>query len=158
MAAQFGLDEFPLHTDRAHDRIPPRFLLLSQLETSAIALTRVLSLSSMGISKEELMTLRRDVWCVRYGRRPFLTPILNDTLIPDADILRWDLVCMSAERHMESREIMQERIHNASMSEFQLDPSHLLIIDNWRCLHGRSAILDPGGQRRLRRILVRHAA
>lgn len=154
MTAAYGRGEFPLHTDRAHDRIPPRFLLLSQAETLPGVLTRVVPLADLTLSESDRSTLSREVWTVRYGRRPFLSPILNDTLVVDDLVFRWDPICMTSEQKRESSEILYARLRTVATRDYQLTSTHTLIIDNWHCLHGRTAIPDAINRRSLRRTLV----
>jgi Taurine catabolism dioxygenase TauD, TfdA family len=154
LTLEYGVGEFPLHTDRAHDRIPPRFVFLSQEGPLSGTLTRVISVREMPLSERDLSTLRREIWKVRYGTRPFLTAVLNDTLIRGEEILRWDPVCMVPDTKSESASIVAEAELATASAEFQLKPDWILIIDNWRCLHGRSAIVNPSVERTIRRALV----
>lgn len=158
MTGTYGHGEFPMHTDRAHDRIPPRFLLLSQQDASTAALTRVLPLRRLPLSPDDIPALKRDVWKVLFGRRPFLTPILNDTVLPPELILRWDPICMRSERPTESARILERCIALSEIDSFQLDPNHTLVIDNWKCLHGRSQIDTSSKRRLLHRTLLKIAA
>jgi hypothetical protein len=155
MTQAYGLSEFPLHTDRAHDLVPPRFVLLSRAAGSATALTRVCRTGDLPIDEHDWPALRRDVWRVRYGRRRFLTSVCNDTLVTGQTIVRYDPCCMqAASSNARSPLIMQDAVTYATTSDFELVPAMTLIIDNWKCLHGRSAVFDANKRRQIHRTLI----
>src|ERR1700681_696206 len=157
MSGVYGLREFPMHTDRAHDEIPPRVLLLSRARGSSNGVqTRVLAFNNLQLSSDEMRVLRREVWRVRYGRKRFLTPIVNDTAVPFEVVVRYDTCCMGpAEDFGRSAALMQRTLERAAYAEFELTRDYTLVIDNWRTLHGRSSITAPIGGRTIQRTLVK---
>jgi hypothetical protein len=159
MSETYGIAEFPLHTDRAHDLIPPRFVLLSRVRGEAVALTRVLPIHRLPLTTHDLQTLKREVWHVFYGRRRFLTSLVNDTLLSGEKIFRYDPCCMRPTTcGAKSPSILREAIRDAEPTSFQLRSDATLVIDNWAALHGRSQVDEPSRARFFQRTLVRMSA
>ncbi|MGE4324534.1 MAG: TauD/TfdA family dioxygenase [Pseudodonghicola sp.] len=88
---------------------------------------------------------------VRSGRRSFYSTILA----PGGAFLRYDPGCLEAvdQRGRMALALIEDRIAAASPQAHHWRQGDILIIDNWRVLHGRSPS-GPGSGRRLARILI----
>jgi hypothetical protein len=155
MTDVYGLGEFPLHSDRAHDRVPPRYLLLSVEDGVSSAKTFVLAQSGMGLSQDEANILEREVWRVAFGTKRFLTSIINDS-IAKTPILRYDPCCMEPTLGAaNSRAVLGTIFSRSTKESIALSDSQTLIIDNWRVFHGRSALTTSTKSRKLVKTLLK---
>ena len=152
LSARYGFGAFPFHTDAAHHRDPPRILVMRSCGASAdVADTRLINLhDAVGPLLSEL---RGGTWLVNAGRSRFYAPVVVRR--GGVSTLRFDPGCMRAvstranevERHLESI------ITTARGTPVRWIPAKALVVDNWRCLHGRAPVRD--GERVLERVLVR---
>jgi alpha-ketoglutarate-dependent taurine dioxygenase len=157
-SAILGLREFPPHTDFANWSSPPRFIMLRCLVGHESVFTTIFSgqmlLSCLGDN-----TSRRALF--RPRRKVLAKPM---TILPmcfsmqGSQAIRWDPRFL--------RPINQEAaaaVSKAAMlvnlqkptARVQLSSrGDTIIIDNWRCLHGRSQIGAEAVNRRLERVLL----
>ena len=140
----YGYDALPLHSDLAHWFLPPRYVALrcvrgaESVTTNLLDSAQVVKDIGVNVMRRALVRPRRPV----AGRRQLLH-ILEPQGDTGASIMRWDqlflLPATAASAHV--LDAMQSRIDGAAPIGILLgDPGDTLIIDNWRMLHGRSAI------------------
>ena len=140
----YGLDVFPLHTDLAHWANPPRYTLLRCHHGSSSVATLLLPCSSIE-AYLDTATLRQALARPRgigLGRALSLLPLrLN---IGDDWGMRWDplsLVPMNASgTHIANTMNTQQWKPPVLISVILADRGDTLIIDNFRCLHGRASV------------------
>lgn len=152
LSAQFGLKALPFHVELSHRPRPCRYLLLGCLDPgSPGASTMLLDWRMLDFSSDELHLLEAAPIFVRTGRRSFYSTLLS----PDRAFLRYDPGCLEAVdgRGRAALDIMQRRLGAGLPEIHQWRRGDILIIDNWRALHGR-AQSDQGSGRRLARILI----
>lgn len=152
LSARYGLDVLPLHAELSHRPRPCRYLLLGCVEPgSPGAVTMLLDWRSLCFSPDELRLLEGAPILVRTGRRSFYSTILS----PDRAFLRYDRGCLEAvdERGRAALGLVARRLAAASPESHGWRRGDVLIIDNWRVLHGRGS-MDQGSGRRLARILI----
>ena len=158
MSCRLGFEKFPFHTDGAHRRIPPRFVLLRLADGAHSARpTLVCTFSNLSLSTEHIQTLMRDVWIVRGNRRPFLSPILSDAAVHGYTLLRFDRFCMkpASARSERSAQILEFALEKANPVEVTWASNRALVLDNWRALHARGeGPLDRNEGRILERVSV----
>lgn len=157
-SAMLGLGEFPPHTDFANWTSPPRFIMLRCIVGHESVVTTIFScqllLSCLGES-----TSRRALF--RPRRRVLAKPM---TILPmcfsmhGSQAIRWDPRFL--------RPINQEAASAVSKAAMSADlqkptarvqlssPGDTIVIDNWRCLHGRSQIGTEAINRHLERVLL----
>ena len=157
-SALLGLREFPPHTDFANWSSPPRFILLRCIMGHESVFTTIFSgqmlLSCLGDN-----TSRRALF--RPRRKVLAKPM---TILPmcfsmqGSQAIRWDPRFL--------RPVNQEAaaaVSKAAMSADLQTPTarvqltsqgDTIIIDNWRCLHGRSQIGAEAVNRHLERVLL----
>lgn len=152
LSARYGLQALPFHTELSHRTRPCRYLLLGCIDPgSPAAATMLLDWRTLGFSSEELDILEGTPVLVRSGRRSFYSTILA----PGGAFLRYDPGCLEAvdQRGRIAMALVEDRIAAASPQAHNWRRGDILIIDNWRVLHGRSPS-DQGSGRRLARILI----
>ncbi|WP_366817314.1 TauD/TfdA family dioxygenase [Phenylobacterium sp.] len=105
----------------------------------------------LGFSSEEQNLLEEAPVLVRSGRRSFYSTILAR----GGAFLRYDPGCLKAvdDRGQRALRLVEDRIAGAPSGAHHWRQGDILIIDNWRVLHGRSPS-DRGSGRRLARILI----
>ena len=147
----FGKCEFPLHTDLAHWSVPPRYLVLRCIHGSDRVTTRVLDATPL-IRSDRGTPLRRVL--VR-PRRPVggalqLLHLVERAPGGEACFIRWDSVYLVPATN-KSKPVFEELARQISQAQtasvILAKPGDTLILDNWRMLHGRSAV-PLGSERR----------
>jgi hypothetical protein len=113
--------------------------------------TTLLDWRTLGFSSEELRLLEDAPILVRTGRWSFYTAVLP----PDRGFLRYDPGCLEAvdERGRAALKLLGDRLALGSPDAHEWRRGDILIIDNWRVLHGRGPA-DHSSGRRLARILI----
>jgi len=152
LSARYGLNELPFHVELSHRSRPCRYLLLGCIEPgSCRAVTKLLEWRELGFSTEELHLLENAPILVRSGRRSFYSTLLP----PDRAFLRFDPGCIDAidERGRSALRLLEHRVELGSPELHEWRRGDILIIDNWRKLHGRGPS-HYGSGRRLARILI----
>lgn len=149
-SAAYGMAAFPLHTDTAFWPTPARYLLMFCNEANETATTL--------LSKQKTQELLSDacareaVFCLRTtsGAR-FATVALGES----GEDFRFDPNVMRPANRAAS--MLVDRILGVESSELlrvRWTGSNAVVIDNWRCLHGRAAVSDISAKRALNRIYL----
>jgi len=152
LSARYGLNALPFHAELSHRPRPCRYLLLGCIDPGTpSAVTMLLDWRTLGFSPEELHLLKTAPIFVRTGRRSFYSTILS----PDHAFFRYDPGCLEAvdERGRTALRLVEHRLAGSSPDAHEWCRGDILIIDNWRVLHGRGPS-DKGSGRRLARILI----
>lgn len=158
-SGNFGVAEFPLHTDLAHWAAPPRFVALRCITGVQSVATRLfdghvlVEYFGQDLLRAILVKPRRPM-----HNRLQLLQLLQRVRSSDSYLLRWDSVYLQP-ASAKSRKLSQEVaafLASAKFVEFKLlERGDTLIIDNWRCLHGRDSTPESAGQRRIDRTYLR---
>jgi L-asparagine oxygenase len=157
-SANFGYAEFPLHTDLAQ-WAPPRYLLLRCIRGTQHVSTRILDGRQLiGIfgANRLFATLVQPRRPMRNGKQ-----LLRLLCQPDdfsRDLLRWDSIYLRPASPISSKvfgEILDFLCNVKPMEVNLLQPGDTLLIDNWRCLHGRSAASEEEQTRHIERIYLK---
>ena len=154
-SGNYGFEEFPLHTDLAHWPLPPRFLLLRCKQGSSQVATRILD-GRKAIRDIGARVLER---ALVKPRRPFegKFPLMRLFLSGTPDLLRWDktFIVSASPAGEHGIEAMTELLSRVSTIEVVLkNACDTLLIDNWRMLHGRSAIPANANDRVIDRVYL----
>lgn len=132
LSSRFGRGAFPFHTDGAHWRNPPKYLLLCCEAVGPGEQPTLLKCVKM--SEQERAVSQREPWTVFDGRRSFLTTLLCRT-----GTIRYDAACMSpAVPYGQSVEVINRIVSSPADHHIHWEPRDLLIVANRRCLHGRA--------------------
>lgn len=152
LSARYGLDALPFHTELSHRQRPCRYLLLGCLDPgSPGAVTLMLDWRSLGFSADELDLLASAPILARTGRRSFYTTLLS----AGRSFLRWDPGCLEAvdTRGRSALDLVERRLADGRAVSHRWRRGDILLIDNWRILHGRGRS-GPASGRRLARIVI----
>lgn len=152
LSARYGLNSLPFHTELSHRPRPCRYVLLGCFDPgSPGAATTLLNWRTLGFSSDELHFLEEAPILVRTGRRSFYSTLLS----PDGAFLRYDPGCLEAvdERGRTALRLVERRLAGGSLQIYRWRRGEILVIDNWRVLHGREPS-DRSSGRRLARILI----
>jgi hypothetical protein len=152
LSAHYGLHALPFHVELSHRPRPCRYLLLGCIDPGSCgAVTKLLDWRALRFSSEEFHLLEEAPILVRTGRRSFYSTFLP----PDRAFLRFDPGCLEAvdERGRSAFRLLEQRLALGSPEFHEWGRADILIIDNWRTLHGRGPS-DFGSGRRLARILI----
>lgn len=154
-SGNFGLDEFPLHTDLAHWGVPPRFVALRNLCEDNCVPTYLADgrLIEESVGEDELrqalVLTRRPI----RGRHQLLR--LGELGTKGRALrLRWDQIYLRPASRRSASTFDAVRRLVQGMRPIQVVLAALgdtLIVDNWRMLHGRGRIPIRAMNRRLAR-------
>ena len=154
-SGNFGLTAFPLHTDLAHWFRPPRFLLLRCLRGDSRVASCILPWTQAlkGFAQSKATRARFRPRRARNGHL-YLLPFCVTSF--GVALRRWDSLFLEPD-NTEAAELAR---HIALRTEpvTKVVLRHLgdtLIVDNWRVLHGRTAVSLPKSTRLVERIYLR---
>ncbi|MBY5377254.1 TauD/TfdA family dioxygenase [Rhizobium leguminosarum] len=149
----YGLNVFPLHTDMAHWRAPPRYLMLR----CVVGFKEVPTLLADGINLARTVGLDILARAIVRPRRPVAgqLPLLR-IYQPQEDeaILRWDEVFFrpASKAGEEGIALFGKALRACVPHPVALTmPGDTLVIDNWRMLHARAPVPAGFEGRRLER-------
>jgi L-asparagine oxygenase len=149
----YGFERFPFHTDLAHWRLPPRYLVLrceigfKEVPTMLADGNHLADVSGRSALKRALVQPRRPI----NGKVPLLR--LYETC-QGSELLRWDEVFFKPASKAGEIGVAKFRdaIENNTPTLVCLAArGDTLIIDNWRMLHARAPIPNGCESRLLRR-------
>lgn len=152
----YGLGQFPFHTDLAHWRVPPRYLLLRCVAGYADIPTLLLD----GEALFEAVTLDILTRAVFKPRRPVNGSLMLLRLCePKAEGLcfRWDEVFLRSASPVGdlASSLILENIRKSEPLQIALvGAGDTLLVDNWRMLHARSPIPLEREDRKIQRIYL----
>jgi len=152
LSAVHGLGTLPLHVELSHRIRPCRYVVLACLNPGIPSVaTALLDRHQLAFSSDEKAMLRNAVVLVRSGRRSFYSSILP----ADEAWLRFDTGCMEAfdARGRTAIGIVEERLTRSSPTLHHWIAGGILVIDNWRVLHGRTSAEGAVGRRLLRMLI-----
>lgn len=152
----YGLDDFPFHTDMAHWRLPPRYLMLRCVVGFKEVPTKLID----GIEVARDVGLHLLARAIVRPRRPIQRklPLLRiyQPIGEDA-ILRWDEVFIqpASKAGEEGSAQFRQALHLRKCQPIALATSgDTLVIDNWRMLHARAPVPAGCEGRRLGRVYL----
>lgn len=155
-SAQFGLGEFPLHTDLAHWAKPPRYLVLRCIH-GAISVATYLLHSAAVLRAIDPGDARRALVRARTSRNG--APCLLSLFLRSGDIrgFRWDplfVVPVNSAAHKVAQTMSTHRWESDKIRLALTNAGDTLVIDNWRLLHGRASVSANAMARRIERVYL----
>lgn len=141
LSGNYGRGSFPFHTDLAHHKKPPHYIILRSI-SSTKNIRPTLILDSFSFIKNEKLQdgLKKILWIVNGGNGKFYSPLLNDKTLNGKTFFRYDPVCMkpiSSKKDL-ANSLLNSCIEKAKEITINWHPGKTLIIDNWRILHARA--------------------
>lgn len=154
LSQKYGLGSFPLHNDTAHYSTPCRFIVMGCEEPGDISSpTVLLDTHALTLDEDETHALHSASFFIKNGRKSFYSSIKSK----DRSFFRFDPGCMhpvSVDGEKAMNALRAER-HVANLTEIEWAKNRIIIIDNWRMLHGRSNHDQADLRRSLLRITVK---
>lgn len=145
LSAQVGLGAQPLHTDGAHQELPPDFLVFVSERPSSTP-TWLCHVHSHDVPWHDL---RGGMFLVGGGPSAFFAPALEGRR------LRFDPGCMAAcDARARAATLFLSDTTSATRFEWTA-PGQVLVVDNGRTLHGRGQVDDGDLDRELVRVAFR---
>jgi hypothetical protein len=156
-SGNFGVGDFPLHTDLAHWYRPPRYFILRCITGSAQVSTRLFdarrAIEGIGpnLLRRALFKPRRQI----EGVKPLLP--LYEASAGISSFFRWDELFIEPASRAGARARLEMLTFLSGIAPTSIvlqNPGDTLIIDNWRMLHGRSAVPESESARRIERVYL----
>ncbi|VDO12428.1 unnamed protein product [Brugia timori] len=151
----FGLNEYPAHSDLAHWNKPPRFLLLrSKIGTRGVA-THIYT--TQDLQKAIPTRLARDALFIPRKNASKIIPLPMMVSRTMEFSLRWDSLFLTPinRSSKQCEEIIKSIEFQSIKKEIILaEPGDTLIIDNWTALHGRGVVPQAEKFRILERVYL----
>lgn len=146
----YGFNQFPFHSDLAHWKRPPHYLLLRCIKGYAEIKTLLIDglVLELNITRE---ILTRALYKPRRPQNGEIRLLSLHESNETESWLRWDEVFLkpaSKIAQIASERITQYVNHASPIAISLVNDGDILLIDNWRMLHARSPIL-PGTEDRL---------
>lgn len=148
-----AIGEFPLHIDTAHWLTPCRYVMLACVSPgSAGRPTLLLDARGLPLSNHQSSLLHSTPLRVANGRSSFFSTILSKA----RPFVRYDPGCMTAAtpNGADALAILERQNWLDYIETVQWKTGTVLIMDNWRILHGRGHADCPDPDRRLLRISI----
>lgn len=151
-SGNYGVEEFPFHSDMAHWFRPPRYLFLCCRVPALSVETRIVK-SERIFEGEDVHDLRRALF--RPRRR--LIGRLSPLRLFEGDFYRWDSLFIQPINKLalslHSRTIT--RLAKVNYETVVLSNcNQCLLIDNWQTFHSRSAVNAEGMNRKIERVYL----
>ncbi|MCM4153536.1 hypothetical protein DHD05_18230 [Arenibacter sp. N53] len=149
-----GYGDFPFHTDTAFYKKPARYILMHSVRPS-ICDTTVLSKIALWdlLTYSDKKNAERAIYLVNTNREKYYTSLIfRDNKIEG---IKYDPSCMlpfnkfAKDFDLTFKEILTETSPNC----IKWTENKTLIIDNWKCLHGRKSV-EKDCNRELKRIYI----
>lgn len=154
LSALHGVDAFPLHTDGAHHRVPPRYVLMRLADEAHCETPTLLArIDPRSLLRRDVTLLARETWLVRGGfGRTFFAPVLDNSRM----IMRFDPGCMTQPlgTQLTGARILSRMFAATQVVRIDWEPGRTLVIDNWTVFHGRPQVVTDVARRVLLRQLV----
>jgi L-asparagine oxygenase len=154
LSSRYGEGRFPFHTDAAHWRVPPTFVLLYCESPGAGGRpTELIDTSSWQLNPKTRIALTSGVWRAAH-KSPHLCSVAEES--EGMLHFRYDSACMTPLGSVSCRlkEEIERQIQTSSVTRLSWSPGTLLVMNNQRILHARggASVNDEG--RTLLRVLV----
>lgn len=151
LSANFGIGDFPFHTDGAYFKIPPRFIIMRYLKGAQNPTPTVLCDLNQ-LNSDEKENLKHWIWKVESRDNDFLSTILSE----DETFYRYDKCVMSPVLSKNQNELYFESlIAKLHKTEINWTIDKTVIIDNWINLHSRPKVnRNEINNRTIQRIMV----
>lgn len=152
LSAKFGTGELPLHMDTAHWTTPCRYVVLACLEPGPTPTpTFLYDCVTSPFDNNEARIMREGLFHVKNGSKSFYSSVASSM----RSYFRFDPGCMFPmnDAAKDAAHVFTQKLENSI--KFQWKRGALLVLDNWRVLHGRGdSHSDKGGRLLLRSLVV----
>lgn len=151
LSANFGLGEFPFHTDGAYLRTPPRYIILRYVR-GILNPTPTIFCDLKSINEFAKHELKFHVWKVKSRNASFYSNILSE----DERIYRYDTCIMNpVNKNNSNAALFENLITSMPMQEVKWEENKTIVINNWTCVHKRPEVNNEEvNYRHLQRIMI----
>lgn len=156
LSSKFDFGAFPLHTDTANWAVPCRYMLLACLHAGCGNRKTVLFDSRrLELTSHDRKVLNSTPFRIMNGRFSFFSTVLKE----GRPFVRYDPACMRAltPEGTKSLHLIERGAANGLAIPIEWIRGRVLIVDNWRTLHGRSLADGDDRARTLLRVYVKEA-
>ena len=142
LSKRYGLDEFPIHTDCAYLKLPPKYILLRYIGSVVNPTPTVLvHFDKSKLNQDEIEFIQKTIWFVKSKDIGFYSPILKD------GILRYDREVMKMVNPNVDR--MDEILAKMETIEIKWSKNKVAVINNHNVLHFRPRIKKEESNKRI---------
>lgn len=152
LSSRHGLEPFPLHIDGAALIRPPHFIVLACECTGSTPVPTVLAhFDDMAVRIADCERFETTPFLIRNGRQSFYSTIVDSS----RPFVRFDAGCMMPICATGEEVLSAVTLNSSGLPRTEIDwqVGDVLVIDNWRVLHGRGDSA-ASQDRRLLRICV----
>ena len=153
LSKKYGHGAFPLHCDTAYWPTPCQYIVLGCLNAGdSPTATQLLDTQALHFDQVENTLIQNSIFLVRNGRNSFYSSIQS----PSRRFTRFDLGCMEPQCEAGKRaiELLSFKRNLQLIISFDWQVGAVVVIDNWRMLHGREEHVPGGELRKLLRVTV----
>jgi hypothetical protein len=142
LTKRYGLNQFPIHTDCAYLKSPPKYILLRYIGSIDNPTPTILvHFDKSKLSDEELDFVSRTIWFVKSAKAGFYSTIYKD------DILRYDIEVMKMVNPIENK--MDIILAKMKTTTIYWKKNKVVIINNHSTLHFRPKISNSENNKRI---------
>lgn len=154
LSSRYGSDSFPFHTDGAHWKTPPRYLILyCNSPGEGRRLTKLIDTHKWELSVAEKISFCSNLYKTAF-QMPFLCTVGQ---VSDEGVgIRFDRDCMTplTSKSADLLVSISQKIDLSVPIEIHWQSKDMLIFDNQRILHSRGSPSICDADRKLMRILI----
>jgi len=155
-SGNYGLGEFPLHSDLAHWANAPRYLMLRCIVPSNEVYTFLYNVQKI-IENVGDITIQRALFKPRKKISGHISLLRFHEKHSGLDKYRWDklfIVPDNKEAQTIAKHLSNFTSENAELRCYYTAPGDTVIVDNWRMFHGRSSVPETGRDRLIERVYL----
>ncbi|WP_283153614.1 TauD/TfdA family dioxygenase [Guptibacillus hwajinpoensis] len=148
-----GKNEFPLHTDTAYMKIPVRFIIL-YVKNPGSGDRPTFLVDGYKLVDKLQDDLKLSIYKIKNGRHSFLGNIVEK--VDETILVRFDEGCMSPATRdsCKIKKKFSSFLKDEPKMKINWRQGDILIIDNWRVLHGRGNSIKNDNNRLLYRLSI----
>ena len=156
-SGNYGLGEFPLHSDLAHWAMPPRYFILRCVVPATKAYTFLFDVHGI-LENIENTIIERALFKPRKKISGHMNLLRFHEIESGVDKYRWDnlfIVADNQEANIITKYISDNYTsENSELRCYYTTPGDTAIVDNWKMFHGRSSIPVTDKDRLIERIYL----
>ncbi len=142
LSKRFGMGSFPIHTDGAYFKRPPRFILLRYVGTlEKVTPSVIVHFDFDKLNNEESEFIKIKTWYVSGINGGFYSNIYNN------EYLRYDLQVMKLVNSADN--CMDGILKNMKQTKIIWSHNKVAVINNWACLHFRPELQEYENEKRI---------
>jgi hypothetical protein len=135
LSKRYGTDDFPIHTDCAYLKVPPRFIVLKYVgDITDVTPTVIVHFHLDKLTFEEVEFVKQRIWFVKGENKGFYSKVLQD------DILRYDKEVMKLVNA--DNDIMNEILKKMHKTNISWEKNKVVAINNYSVLHYRPKVSE----------------